>query len=186
MNGHEWRAICAEIIAGWPQAADYDDATFAVWGSDVAELDAPTVRAALTAIRRQGREFPPNGGQLRVKALELAGGTPAVDPDRAFSLVNEAIRRHGGEFGAEAREAWLLERDPIAAEVARVVGWDYLRGTGPDDYHEPSVRRAFRESYEAEHRREGTRRQVAELGVGTAPKRIGDVIAGVLPEGGNQ
>lgn len=36
----------------------------------------------------------------------------------------------------------------------------------PDEYHEPSVRRAFRESYTAEAGRDRTRRQVADLGVG--------------------
>lgn len=192
MTENEWRTICAEIIAGWPQAADYDDATFAVWGSDVADLEAGTVHAALRSIRRTGKEFPPNGGQLRAEVERLTGSGAAGDPDRAWALVQEAIRRHGGDVGvyrgdkADAlpasveREQWLEARDPKAAEAARLVGWDFLRGTGPDEYHEPSVRRAFRESYTAETRRDHTRRQVADLGVGTAPRRIGDVIAGAL------
>lgn len=181
MTKHEWAAICADLQATWP-GVELRPATVAIWWEDVAELDATVVRAALVSYRRDGREFPPTGGMLRKRAGELAGTSAPPDPDKAFALVNEAIRRLPGEFNSEARQTWLEYRDPRAAEVARIVGWDYLRGTGPDEYHEPSVRRAFRDSYAIESDREHTRRHVAELG-GTAPQRLSDVIARTIGSG---
>lgn len=191
MTRQEWAALCGDIQASWPHV-ELGTTTIAAWFEDVEDLDAPAVRAAMVAYRREGGAFPPTGGQLRAKVAEHAGTGPAADPDKGWALVQEAIRKYGGEVGvylgdgqsaepaSVLRERFLEERDPLAAETARIVGWDFLRGTGPDEYHEPSVRRAFRESYTAEAGRDRTRRQVADLGVGRAPRRIGDVIRASL------
>lgn len=191
MTKQEWASVCADIQATWP-SVELRPATVAIWFEDVEDLEAAPVRAALVSFRREGREFPPTGGMLRQRATELSGTDPKADPDKGWALVQEAIRRFGGEVGfyeggrqpappaSVQRQRFLEERDPVAAEAARIVGWDFLRGTGPDEYHEPSVRKAFRDSYTAESGRERTRRTVTELGVGQAPRKLGDVIAGVL------
>lgn len=191
MTKQEWAAIVADIQATWP-SIELKAPTVAIWFEDVEDLDAAPVAAAAVSYRREGAQFAPTGGMLRKRAAELAGTDTAADPDKGWALVQEAIRRFGGDVGlylgdgksaepaSVQRERWLEERDPVAAEAARIVGWDFLRGTGPDEYHEPSVLKAFRESYRLEQGRERTRRQVAELGVGKAPRKIGDVIAGAL------
>lgn len=197
MTRQEWAALCGDIQASWPHV-ELGTTTIAAWFEDVEDLDAPAVRAAMVAYRREGGAFPPTGGQLRAKVAEHAGTGPAADPDKAWALVQQAIRKFGGEVGfyegdrkpappaSVQRERFLEEHDPVAAETARIVGWDFLRGTGPDEYHEPSVRRAFRDSYAAESTRDRTRRQVSELGVGKAPRKLGDVIAGFLEQSTEQ
>jgi hypothetical protein len=153
------------VLGTWgrpmPEAAE------AVWRAELGDYDREPVEAALRSLAREGREHPPTWAQVANRADQLTGGD--LDADQGWALVQKAIRRHGGDLAADQREAWLQARSPQAAAVARLVGWDYLRGTSSDDYHEPSVRRAFRDSWEQSGARERAGRA---LGGGGGPRRL--------------
>ncbi len=70
-----WIDVVREMRARWPHA-ELPDETVAVWYTDVAELDAELVQVALRGWAREGRAWPPTGGQLRARAEALA--TPAA------------------------------------------------------------------------------------------------------------
>lgn len=140
MNRSEWLKIVAVLQARWPHQA-IPAKSAELWFTDLEEFPAGKVDAAATALYRDGREFPPNGAMIRNKVIEL--GTEDRDWSKAYGLVLEAIRSHGGyEYGGIE---WLREQDPVAAETAIRYGWrDFCYSEAPD-----TTRRAqFRDIYQ--------------------------------------
>jgi Loader and inhibitor of phage G40P len=120
----EWTDIVAGMRGAWPHAA-IPDVAIAKWYDDLRDLDAEVVAAAVEAHYRDGRDFPPNGGQIRLKAGELAAGERAGDWSRGYELAHLWDAPKGADswnyHGAAALE-WLRQQDPIAAEVVKRIG----------------------------------------------------------------
>jgi hypothetical protein len=70
MTPSEWLEHAADIADRWPHAA-LPEATLTKWGADLADLDSAQVGAAIEALYRDGREYPPNPGVIRAKLAEL-------------------------------------------------------------------------------------------------------------------
>lgn len=139
MTKTEWLKIAAVLQARWPNVP-LKNSTLDVWFSDLEDLDAEQVNAAVSALGRDGREFAPNSGQIRNKLLELASDDG--DWSSAYRLALEAATSHGGaEYGGLT---WLANQDSLAARAAESYGWrDFCLSEAPD-----TTRRAqFRDIY---------------------------------------
>jgi len=179
MTEQEWMKQLAILCLRWPQSADkINDQVADLWFMDLSEFEVEKVEAAITAIYRDGREFAPNGAQIRNKIAELH----AVDSgwDRAYALAMEAATSHGGaEYGGLS---WLRDQDPVAADVAEGYGWrDFCLSDSTSD----GMRRAhFRDMYEKRAARavereryrgiEGPGLRVIEEA--NQPRRLGDLV----------
>jgi hypothetical protein len=140
----DWNTLVAEIVAYWP-AIDLSDATVNAWFRDVQDLDAGEVAVALAAFARDGREFPPNGGQIRAKAKSLAT-REELDHGAAWRLAMDAVTRFGSYREDEAL-MWLAERSVICAEAVRRFGFRDLCMHEIGDV--ATVRAQFREIFRA-------------------------------------
>lgn len=162
MTDREWDGIVAVITANWPHQLPPDEA-LAKWGQDLAEFPADQVLTTVEVLYRDGREFPPNGAQIRAKLFDLA--TDELDWSEAWELVREAGRKFG--LGARYTEAlqWLEQRSLPAATAAKRMG---IREVASYRIESESTARAqFRDTY----------REVVDR------KRSGDLYAG-LPSAG--
>jgi hypothetical protein len=91
MTGNEYAVVVSMVSACWPSAA-WPRATIAAGQRQLLDLDFETTKAAIDDLA--GREFAPNAGQIRKRALELGGASviPAAD---ALAEMFEQIRRTG-------------------------------------------------------------------------------------------
>lgn len=178
MTGDEWDILTVEILAYWPNR-EIPDKSFELWFNDLSEFEAEQVEAAIIALYRDGREWAPNGAQIRNKLIELR----SVDGgwDRAYRLAMEAATHHGGaEYGGLT---WLRGQDPVAADVAEAYGWrDFCLSDSTSD----GTRRAhFRDMYGLRAGKAVERERYRGLKSGglrvleeaNEPRRFGDVVA---------
>lgn len=139
MTEDEWDEITVELLALWPNK-EIPEKSFAIWFHDLAEFEALQVKAAVLALYRDGREWAPNGAQIRSKLIDL--GSDDQGWSQAYALALEAATKHGGaEYGGLT---WLTEQDLLAGAAAQMYGWrDFCLSDAPD-----TTRRAqFRDIY---------------------------------------
>lgn len=178
MTRSEWAQQVARMQARWPRQPITPESG-AIWFDDLAEYPVGQVEAAIVAIYRDGREWAPNGAQIRLKVLELRD--PAVDHGKAFALAMEAAGPGGGQTSGLD---WLRARDPLVAEAAERFPWrefcmsDLTDGSG-------TLRAQFRDVYNAVARQQQSRdryRGIESAGLKVLeqangkPTRIGDLI----------
>lgn len=131
MTRSEWLKLAAVIQARWPNR-EISQESWGIWFEDLEPFPAGQVNAAVTALYRDGREWCPNGAQIRLKVLEL--GTGSRDWGKAYELTMRAASEKGFERGL----GWLEEQDPAAADTAKRYGWrDFCQGET-----DPGTRRA--------------------------------------------
>ena len=179
MTEQEWLQQLAILCLRWPQSADkINDQVADLWFLDLSEFEAEQVEAAITAIYRDGREFAPNGAQIRNKLLELRIGDRSWT--QAYDLAMTAARSHGGfEYGGLT---WLKSQDQLAARVAEAYGWeDFCRSESTAD----GTRRAqFRDMFTelaASAERHDRYRGLPNAGLkvleeANGPRRLGDLV----------
>lgn len=148
MTEQQWQRIVAEMVARWPNSV-IPDTTIAVWYSDVSDLEPEPVLTAMRSFSRDGREFPPTGGMLRGRAVELESNDP--DHSKAYALAMEAIRKNSDMPGIDCGPndkalEWLQERSPAAAEALRLYGVHSFRY---EDTSDGTRRAQFRDTYNA-------------------------------------
>lgn len=169
----EWFKIIAVLQARWPQRPIPTESA-EVWFSDLEEYQAEDVAAAAEALYRDGREFAPNGAQIRNKLLELR--SEPMDHSQAYALAMEAARK-----GVDAGLDWLREQSPIAAQAAEAYGWWGFCKNGTID--EGTRRAHFRDVFKNLAAREERDQRYMGIeapglkGLPSGPKRIGDVIS---------
>lgn len=158
MEREEWIEVVKLLRAYWPQAA-LPDETIAVWFVDVEELEHEQVRAALHAFAREGREFPPTGGMLRKKALELARPIGAGNWSKAIDLATWEVP--SWNYHPEESLRTLQKLDPIAAETVLRFGIEEWGMRTQDGAHWWQAR--FRDIYQEVAREFAERRELAGL-----------------------
>lgn len=141
MNRAEWDLVAAEeILARWPHAS-LSDATLDAWFLDLSDLDAHQVTTAVRALGRDGREFAPNGAQIRNKVIELGVDAPEfaqvlVELRRLFAAGYCYPEGQGGP-DAERRRKLLERRPPLVQAFVGYLGASQLRegmtGDGGDE-----------------------------------------------------
>lgn len=183
MTPQEWAMLSLEIQTRWPNRSIPEE-SFSLWYGDLAELPAEQVKAGIEALYRDGREWAPNGAQIRLKVIDLASNLPTHG--EAYGMAMEAAGPRGGFNNGMA---WLLEQSPAAAAAAEQFGWrDFCLGDATND----TARRAqFRDIYNAIAKRaidqekyrglEAAGLRVLEGGKG--PQKIGKLIQLVPPKG---
>jgi hypothetical protein len=119
MTESEWVEVVGRINANWPHQI-VPDAALAKWYDDLKDLPVGYVTRAVEDLYHGGREFPPNGGQIRKRAAEMQVDAPTFA--EVWRLVLRAASKFGRDRVGEAR-AWLRERHPVAEELVRRVGW---------------------------------------------------------------
>lgn len=140
MTSAEWDKIVALIAANWPHSLPPEE-SLSKWATDLADLPGSEVLAAVEALYRDGREFPPNGGQIRGKVAALAAAH-IPEPDEAYALAMHAASSVGFDDGLD----WLKERQPLVAAAAERFPWRALCREPMAD----GVRRAqFTKGYQA-------------------------------------
>lgn len=139
MTAEEWDEITVVMLAYWPNK-DIPSESFDVWFLDLSEFESEFVEAGVRALARDGREWMPNGGQIRNKILELR--EDRGDWSAAYELAMKACTSHGGyDYGL----GWLRDQDALAARTVETYGWwDFCKSETTTD----GTRRAqFRDIY---------------------------------------
>ena len=174
MTAAEWDYLAVKLQAYWPSKAIPDE-SLDLWFADLGEFEAEQVEAAIIALYRDGREWAPNGAQIRNKLLELRTDEP--DHGKAYELAMQAAGPMGGfERGME----WLREQSPLAAEAAETYGWRDFCLNG--DIDEGTRRAQYRDIYRTLASRSERDQRYAGIaaagleGLPEGPKRIGDVV----------
>jgi hypothetical protein len=139
MTQTEWIEVVQYIQAQWPHSPVPDE-SLAAWYGDVEDIPAGDVMAATRALARGGREFPPNGGIIRKKAVELAFDAPEWAEvlrwaTRYFSTgVTNPFYGQGNYRGkgspdhpSQKARALLLRMPPLAAAFIEWLGHRQLR-----------------------------------------------------------
>lgn len=183
MTEAEWDQLAIQLQARWP-AKPIAEESIDLWYFDLADQPSEAVEAAIGALYRDGREWVPNGAQIRNKIIDLQA--EASDWSAAYELALEAVTSHGGyEYGGMT---WLREQDPIAADVAHAYGWrDFCRSETTSD----GTRRAhFRDMYNLRATKAIERERYRGLPSGglkvienaNKPTKLGDLITIEAPE----
>lgn len=193
MTRDEFELIVArEILPRWPHAAPISEKSIRAWHEDLADLNAAQVESAVMALARDGREFAPNGAQIRSKVIEL--GVDAPDFSRVLeelrALMGRGYAYPEGQGGPTAEERVRM-RQGLSAHArlfAEYLGVSQLRegltGDGGDEAR-------LREKWNAFDRR--LHRELAYRGLPAAglpqlerieakrrePKKLGGAIADV-------
>lgn len=178
MTEDEWDEITVEVLALWP-AKPISDKSFEIWFRDLSEFEGEQVHAAVIALYRDGREWAPNGAQIRNKLIELR--SDSGDWSAAYRLACEAAQSHGGaEYGGLS---WLRDRDPLVAQVAEHYGWrDFCLSDAPDTTRRAQFRSIFEEVHGSAERHERYRGlpsgglKVLES-ANAGPRRLGEMVA---------
>lgn len=179
MKRSEWIEAVALMRMNWPHVG-IDEKVEKKWFTDLADLPGDQVKVAIEALYRDGREFPPNGAQIRGKVSELGRDDP--DHGEAWRLARRASRK------ADPREAfeWLAKQSPAAAEAVREISGFQLSYRLDD---ESTIRAQFRDIYNAivkRNRREDTYAGLPSAGLRQlerGPRKLGNALAGALPKG---
>lgn len=131
MTESEIVELVRQVNGTWPNAKPVPPEALPVWFEDLADLETPHVRAAFTAYRRSGKEFPPTCAELRRLVLELGDPTPRFE--HVWSEIHRAVRKWGGPREQESQD--MLGQVPMAwALVTAMGGWQTICQGGPDEY----------------------------------------------------
>ena len=161
----------------------------AKWYDDLSELPAEHIYAATEALYREGREFPPNGAQIRTKVIELNADIP--EWGEVWSRIMRAALRYGS-WDVGGAIASLERFHPLAASFARQIGFGaFCETEDPMSVIEGQARRKW------ELMVDGIRRDAQYQGIPAAglrtlervnsePRQIGDVLREALPTGGGE
>jgi hypothetical protein len=129
----EWARVCARVAAWWPHSP-WPDVSAAAYYADLQDLPADVVAAACEALYRDAREFPPTGGQIRAKAVELGADLPTWP--ETLDLLNQAARRFLGVYGVDEALAWLDSQHPLVGQFARMLPFrDFCLTEEPQVFH---------------------------------------------------
>lgn len=174
MTRSEWNKTVAILAANWPHQIPPDQA-LDKWFFDLEDQHVEHVLAAIESFNRDGKEFPPNGGQILARIRQLAN--PEVDHGEAWRLLNQATAKFGGRRGDEALE-WIEAQSPAAAEAVRCLGFrDYCMSNVEDQATWRAQYRDIFRNVSERKRREDLHPQIE--GGFQKPKPIG---AGVLKQ----
>lgn len=186
MTAAEWASITERMVAAWPHG-DWPKVTrvgsLDRWYADLSEFPAERVSTAVEALYRSGREFPPNGAQIRAQIIDLEHDAPTWP--EVWELLWKAMRKHGHADTTAACD-WLGEKHPLVGTFARRLPFrDFCLTREPSVFH-GQARRQW-EALVEQTRRDESLRGLPEGGlrrlerVNSQPRRIGDVLRGLTP-----
>lgn len=185
MKPAEWVEVVRRVNGWWPHA-QWPEATMALYFDDLKHLERGVVLEAVTAVYRDGREFPPSGAQILAEAAKGEVGAP--DFDHAWREVTNAVQTIGGATPDRARRCadHLHEIHPLVAELACQVGIQDIAMSKPGDTTLRAQARRIYESIGERAQRQHTHHDLATakrrggLDGPRNPRGIGSAVIGVL------
>ena len=184
MTLDEWKPIAARIVRRWPHVdwqAHAQSGAIDQMFTDLADLEVDHVAAGCEALYRDGREFPPNGAQVRAKVVELGQDVPD------WGEAAKVIRDCAGYLSR--RDERLAPEHPLIAAFVRSVGWtEATHACSPDRMAEAQTRERWA-AFVRQQKRDATYLGVPSVGlrqlerVNSGPRRLGDVLANALESG---
>lgn len=117
--------VARRLNAGWPHSR-LPNASLAMTFDTLRDLPADQVVAAIEALHREGREFAPTGGMIRLKLVELATDAPdwpAVRKAIRACLSYPERRAVDGGFVNE-RELRLQRESELIRRFVQHVSWE--------------------------------------------------------------
>lgn len=177
MTRSEWFRQVAILQARWPHKP-IPEQTAEIWFHDLADIPVEQVEAAILALYREGREWPPNGAQVRAKVAEL--GQDRRDHGAAYELVLRAARTKGFAAGLD----WLREQDRLVALAAERFPW---REFCLEPLEDGTRRAQFRDIYKLAAAEDARDAAYAGLpaaglrGLERRPRSMGEVLERGLP-----
>lgn len=186
MTRQEWDVLAALIEEWWPSSS-FPESRQAAWFIELEGHDASAVERALRGLLREGKDFPPNLGQL-VARLEQPTAAPSWTT--AWSLICRAISRGFREsydpvVAMDAGQRWLAQHDVVVAAFAQDYGLRRLweEPTGDPD-RGPKVLAAigkaydrFCEQFARDERRAGLDVAMRRRSLTSGPRRLSDPLA---------
>lgn len=166
MTPDRWMDCLALMADLWP-ARPIEEGTAAEWYRLLADLDADQVEAAIRALMLDGREWPPNAGQIR-----QACQPPARPWEEAFADLRRLMARHGSYRPRPTPEE---VGDPALSDVIDWLGWQAIAGMDPAS---STVRAQFRDSYQAAQRRHAEQDQRATAAALTGGRAMRSLTGG--------
>lgn len=147
MNGSEWSAILDKLHANWKNSRWDPDTQDLAWDL-LNRFPATQVAVGLVQCMRQGREFPPNPGQL-LAAVEGAATTgTGTTFAEAWGAVKHAVGFWGWQRETQAR-AELAKVHLANALVDALSGWTEVCTAGAWGGDKPTG--AESQHWQAEH-----------------------------------
>lgn len=141
MTRAEWAEVMQRYAANWPRHP-LPDASAAKFYGDLAGYDQATVIAAIEALFRAGREFPPTSAHI---LAEMAVQTVDAPPFReAWDLLLRGIQAYGSR-NTDRVLSYVAERSPMVAEWAARTN---LREIGDSNEGDTTVYAQHRAHYE--------------------------------------
>lgn len=134
MQPLEWREIAKRMIAKWPHQVP-SQASLAECFDALGDLEAEPVMVAVESFYRDGERWPPTGGMLRQRVMELALDAP--DWGEVFRWINTYVRTgvcnpSYGDFDSYVAAAERLLGQMPAAIAA------FIRSVGTRQLYEAS------------------------------------------------
>jgi hypothetical protein len=177
----EWIEAVELMRLNWPHSR-IDDAVIAKWYSDLEQIPGDQVKVAIEALYRDGREFPPNGAQIRDKVIALSDPFAEIEHGEAWNLAKKAALKADEKAGYE----WLKEQCPAAALTVRHLCGGLTLTYMLDD--ESTVRAQFRDIYRGilnTRRRDARYAGLPIAGLRAlerGPRKISEALQRALPE----
>ena len=185
------------LAAAYPaqrQRMTTDDvrAMVAVYIAGLADLDYDRVRAAVDRLVKSSR-FIPTIAEIREAAVDVAHGARRGGLEAWGEVTREARRICGLSEHDVIRDPQLARprlTDPVAIEAARSIGWDEIRDRRVGDV---STRARFIDLYD--QLAQGERKDAAIAHGATSralpqrtteQRRIGELVPGLLSQGGSK
>lgn len=126
MTDDQYDEVALAITGLWPNW-QANRATWAVAERLLGSLPYPDVVAAVDALAIESPRFFPGPGELRVRAIELGGGSAgAPAPDEAWGEVVRERSRAGQYAGTALSDRTLGWSHPAVAAVVEALGWAEL------------------------------------------------------------
>lgn len=175
MTRSEWAAQVERMVGWWPHY-DWQRATglgsIDLFFHDLHDLDAAQVATAVEALYRTGREFPPNGAQIRGQVIDLQDDLPP------FAEAWQRLLKAAGLFGRDGAEdayRWLADLHPLVADLARLLPWREFCLTENLEVTHGQARRSW-EQLVARHGRDGRLAGLPGAGLSVVERAGGDVV----------
>lgn len=122
MTLDEWIEVSAAVVLYWPRHQPTPEQV-RMQHLAVVDLSKDEALAAVVSLARDGREFPPNSGQVWARARKSSSPGPLAI-GAALDLFVKAFRvGHGDEL---AGLKWLQAENPVVARWVIAEGWSSL------------------------------------------------------------
>lgn len=185
MTRAEWAGVLERIAVNWPQS-QIPLASAAKFYDDLKDFDGVVVAAAVEAIHRNGREWPPTSAHILAEIADQTESAPEFGV--AWQMIVKAIRSYGSHNPQLVVDK-LNDQHPAVAQLASQIG---IRELGMAKEGDTTRHAQAREMYAAICRKRV--RRITHLGLPSAavpqlrgegeqqPRRIGDAMLALVQD----